>query len=127
MPGAAENATKLEHRLAEALPGLLVVSVAPQERHQRVAGVNPAGAEREIGEQGLRLAGGQRSRAGVGAEQEATQEPKAELRHSDARPVAPALRVVKHRRHRRLRVHAAITPQSRLRAMLVACRTRSRA
>jgi hypothetical protein len=43
--------------------------------------VRPPGAQGEIRQEGLRLARGQGARASVGLEQEAAQEPEAELRH----------------------------------------------
>jgi hypothetical protein len=77
----AEHAAQSHEDLAQALACLLVRRVRPQEMHQCVARVGPAGPECEVRQERLRLADRQRPRPLVDAKQEAAEEPKTHVRH----------------------------------------------
>ncbi len=76
-----EDAAQAHHRLAQALPRLALPHVGPEKSRERLARVRPPGPDREVGEERLGLARGQRARTVVRAEQEAAEELEGEPRH----------------------------------------------
>ena len=78
---AGESPSQPHQRLSQALARLPVADVGPQQRGERLARVRPPGSHRQVGQERLRLAGGQRPRAGLGTEEKAAQQPEIEVRH----------------------------------------------
>jgi hypothetical protein len=71
---ARQDPAQADQRISQALARLPLRGVASQEPGQRVTRVRAAEAQREIGQQRLRLARRQRAGARIGAEQEPTEE-----------------------------------------------------
>ena len=76
-----ERATQPHHDLTQALAGLPLARLRPEQRGERVARMGAAGAHRQVGEQRLGLARGKRARPPVGPEEEAAQQPEAQPCH----------------------------------------------
>ena len=76
-----EDLADTKDGLSEALSRLALADVAPEEGSQAFPRVRAAGAEGEICQEGLRLAGGEGERARLQPEVEAAQEPETQAWH----------------------------------------------